>query len=85
MGLTFSRSVRFGAVRFNFSGSGIGVSTGIKGLRIGLPRPDAAPPGPNWAERVARVLSSSGVSSRSTTDTGMRVPSSAVAQRRSQR
>lgn len=35
MGLTFSTSVRFGAVRFNFSGSGIGVSTGIKGLRLG--------------------------------------------------
>lgn len=35
MGLSFSRSVRFGPVRFNFSGSGIGVSTGIKGLRIG--------------------------------------------------
>lgn len=35
MGLTFSKSVRFGAVRFNFSGSGIGVSTGIKRLRIG--------------------------------------------------
>ena len=35
MGLTFSRSVRFGPVRFNFSGSGIGVSTGIRGLRIG--------------------------------------------------
>jgi hypothetical protein len=35
VGLSFSRSVRFGAVRFNFSGSGIGVSTGIKGLRIG--------------------------------------------------
>lgn len=35
MGLSFSRSVRYGPVRFNFSGSGIGVSTGIKGLRIG--------------------------------------------------
>jgi hypothetical protein len=35
MGLTYSRSVRFGAVRFNFSGSGIGVSVGIPGLRIG--------------------------------------------------
>lgn len=35
MGLTFSRSVRFGAVRFNFSGSGIGMSVGIPGLRIG--------------------------------------------------
>lgn len=35
VGLSFSRSVRFGAVRFNFSGSGIGVSAGIKGLRIG--------------------------------------------------
>jgi len=35
VGLSFSRSVKLGAVRFNFSGSGIGVSTGIKGLRIG--------------------------------------------------
>lgn len=35
MGLSYSRSVKLGPVRFNFSGSGIGVSTGIKGLRIG--------------------------------------------------
>jgi uncharacterized tellurite resistance protein B-like protein len=35
LGLSFSRSVRFGPVRFNFSSSGIGVSTGIRGLRIG--------------------------------------------------
>ncbi|WP_083876993.1 DUF4236 domain-containing protein [Ideonella sp. B508-1] len=35
MGVTFSKSIRFGAVRFNFSGSGIGVSAGIPGLRIG--------------------------------------------------
>jgi hypothetical protein len=35
MSLSFSRSVKFGAVRFNFSGSGIGMSTGIKGFRIG--------------------------------------------------
>ena len=35
MGLTYSKSVRFGAVRFNFSGSGIGMSVGIPGLRIG--------------------------------------------------
>lgn len=35
MGLSFSKSVKLGAVRFNFSGSGIGISTGIKGLRIG--------------------------------------------------
>lgn len=35
MGLTFSKSIRFGAVRFNFSGSGIGMSVGIPGLRIG--------------------------------------------------
>lgn len=35
MGLTFSKSVRFGAVRFNFSGSGIGMSVGIPGVRIG--------------------------------------------------
>src|SRR2546427_592132 len=35
MGLTFFRSVRFGPLRFNFSTSGIGVSAGIPGLRIG--------------------------------------------------
>lgn len=35
MGLTFSRSVKAGPVRFNLSGAGIGVSFGIPGLRIG--------------------------------------------------
>ncbi|MBI2726203.1 MAG: DUF4236 domain-containing protein [Polaromonas sp.] len=35
MGLSYSKSIKFGAVRFNFSGSGIGVSVGIPGLRIG--------------------------------------------------
>lgn len=35
MGLTFAKSVKFGAVRFNFSGGGIGMSVGIPGLRIG--------------------------------------------------
>ncbi len=36
MSLSFSRSVKFGAVRFNFSEAGIGVSVGIPGLRIGI-------------------------------------------------
>jgi len=35
MGVSFAKSVKFGAVRFNFSGSGIGISVGIPGLRIG--------------------------------------------------
>ncbi|CAN7758297.1 DUF4236 domain-containing protein [Variovorax sp. LjRoot130] len=35
MSITFSKSVKFGAVRFNFSGSGIGMSAGIPGLRVG--------------------------------------------------
>lgn len=35
MGLSFAKSVKFGAVRFNFSGGGIGVSVGVPGLRIG--------------------------------------------------
>lgn len=35
MGVSFAKSVKFGAVRFNFSGSGIGMSVGIPGLRIG--------------------------------------------------
>lgn len=36
MGLTFAKSVKFGVLRFNFSGSGIGVSGGIPGLRVGV-------------------------------------------------
>lgn len=35
MRVSFAKSVKFGAVRFNFSGSGIGMSVGIPGLRIG--------------------------------------------------
>lgn len=35
MGISFAKSVKFGAVRFNFSGGGIGMSVGIPGLRIG--------------------------------------------------
>jgi hypothetical protein len=35
MGLSFSKSIKVGLFRFNLSGSGIGVSAGIPGLRIG--------------------------------------------------
>jgi hypothetical protein len=35
MGFYFRRSISFGGLRFNFSKSGIGVSAGIKGFRIG--------------------------------------------------
>jgi len=35
MGLRLSKSIRFGAVRFNLSSSGIGVSAGIPGIRVG--------------------------------------------------
>jgi len=35
MGLYFRKSVSVGPLRFNFSGSGIGVSAGIPGFRIG--------------------------------------------------
>lgn len=35
MGLSFRRSVRVGPFRVNFSGSGIGLSTGVPGFRIG--------------------------------------------------
>src|SRR3954468_10310539 len=35
MGLYLRKSLRVGPLRFNLSGSGIGVSTGIPGLRIG--------------------------------------------------
>lgn len=35
MGLYFRKSVRFGPFRVNFSGTGIGVSAGIPGLRFG--------------------------------------------------
>ncbi|MBZ3664015.1 DUF4236 domain-containing protein [Pseudomonas monteilii] len=36
MGLSFSRSISFGLVRFNFSEQGIGVSVVIPGLRAGI-------------------------------------------------
>lgn len=39
MGLYYRRSFRAGPIRFNFSKSGIGVSAGIRGLRVGA-RPD---------------------------------------------
>ena len=36
MGIFFRKSISLGPLRFNLSGSGIGVSTGIKGLRVGV-------------------------------------------------
>jgi Protein of unknown function (DUF4236) len=37
MGLTFRKSVRVGRfLRLNLSGSGVGVSTGVRGARIGV-------------------------------------------------
>lgn len=36
MGWNYRKSVKIGGVRINFSKSGIGVSSGIKGLRIGV-------------------------------------------------
>ncbi len=36
MGIYLRKSIRVGPLRFNLSGSGIGVSTGIPGLRIGF-------------------------------------------------
>ena len=35
MGFYFRKSINFGGVRFNFSKSGVGVSTGVKGFRVG--------------------------------------------------
>lgn len=35
MGFYFRKSINFGGVRFNFSKSGIGMSAGVKGFRIG--------------------------------------------------
>lgn len=35
MGLSFRKSVSVGPIRFNLSKSGVGISTGIKGLRFG--------------------------------------------------
>jgi hypothetical protein len=58
MGLTFAKSVRFGAVRFNFSGSGIGMSVGIPGLRIGTGPRGAYISGGAGGFRYRRSLSS---------------------------
>lgn len=35
MGFYFRKSLNLGPIKLNFSKSGVGVSTGIKGLRIG--------------------------------------------------
>ena len=35
MGLSFRKSIKVGPMRFNFSKSGIGVSAGFKGFRVG--------------------------------------------------
>lgn len=35
MGFYFRKSIKLGALRFNFSQSGVGVSAGVKGFRIG--------------------------------------------------
>ncbi|WP_080727545.1 DUF4236 domain-containing protein [Ralstonia solanacearum] len=35
MGFYVRQSIKVGPLRFNFSKSGVGVSTGVKGLRIG--------------------------------------------------
>lgn len=58
MGLTFSKSVRFGAVRFNFSGAGIGMSVGIPGLCIGAGPRGAYISGGAGGFRYRRSLSS---------------------------
>ncbi len=36
MGFYIRKTVKFGPLRFNLSNSGIGVSTGTKGLRVGV-------------------------------------------------
>lgn len=36
MGFYIKKSIKCGPLRFNLSSSGIGVSTGVKGLRVGL-------------------------------------------------
>lgn len=59
MGLTFAKSVKLGAVRFNFSGSGIGVSVGIPGLRIGTGPRGAYIAGGMGGFRYRKSLSSS--------------------------
>jgi len=35
MGVYFRKSIKMGPLRFNLSKSGVGVSAGVKGLRIG--------------------------------------------------
>ena len=36
MGIGFRKSMKIAGMRVNFSKSGIGVSTGMKGLRVGV-------------------------------------------------
>jgi hypothetical protein len=60
MGLTFAKSVKFGPLRFNFSGSGIGVSAGIPGLRLGVGPRGAYIAGGAYGFRYRQNLSMNG-------------------------
>ena len=63
MGFYFRKSVNLGGLRFNFSKSGVGVSTGVKGFRVGSgPRGNYVQMGRNgvyykktWRNRKNRV------------------------------
>ena len=71
MGLTFAKSVKFGAVRFNFSGAGIGMSVGIPGLRIGTGPRGAYISGGKGGFRYRRSLGRVSAPASSTSPTGV--------------
>lgn len=62
MGFIFRKSVRLGPIRINFSKSGIGISTGVPGLRVGR--------GANGRKQLSVGLPGSGVSWRKTSAAG---------------
>jgi hypothetical protein len=53
MGFYIRKALRVGPLRFNLSKSGIGVSAGIRGLRLGTgPRGNYVHMGRRWAEKL---------------------------------
>lgn len=64
MGLSFAKSIKVGALRFNFSKGGIGVSVGIPGLRVGIGPRGAYIGGGAQGFRYRQSISAKGKSTR---------------------
>src|SRR6185295_15117 len=75
MGFYLRKSIRVGPLRFNLSGSGIGVSAGIRGLRFGVgPRGNYVHMGRSGIYYRATIPVSGGAGARSHKSRGPEIP-----------